>query len=434
MSHASASGLPAVMPLSGLGDLGVTLSANNGESLRVCLLPSRPGWIYKEYRLPLNDADIERLDRLIALPSTMTPADRALVGAHTSWPASRVINGRQSVGVLIPIAPDSYRAELQTRPGKTVSKILEIDMLAQSADQQAKLTLPPQQLTDRMEVCATLARVGALFERHGVVYLDWSYANVFWSAPDQSVYVIDMDGCSFGPRTQIETPNWADPLAPRGCIAGNESDRYRVALLIGRCLTSERRGPTATQSALNGLRGTGEATKRVIDLLIRTLAAEQVSDRPSLVTISAALDTATGAAPAAGGVTGWRTVSRPTRPPRVPPRPAPTPTQSANGLSATRRPTRPLNLASQPVSPLFTAAQPTSPLITAAAPVRPSVTFASPGGTGGTVPASPAPSPGTGSRGTAPSSTSGGTASALLGCLIILLVIGAIVGVIVALV
>jgi hypothetical protein len=428
------------MPMSGLGALGVTLSANNGESLRVCRVPSHPGWIYKEYRAALSDADIKRLDRLIALPSTMTPADRALVEAHASWPVSRVVDGRRSVGVLIPIAPDSFRAELQTRPGKTVSKTLEIDMLAQSADQQAKLKLPPQQLTDRMEICATLARVGALFERHGVVYLDWSYANVFWSAGDQSVYVIDMDGCSFGPRPQIETPNWADPLVPRHHLAGNESDRYRVALLIGRCLTSERGDPSATQLALRRLRGTGEATKRVVDLLIKTLSADQVSNRSSLVAVSAALDTATGAVPAAGGVTGWRTVGGASKSPRVPPRAASS-AQTANGASATRKPTRPPNLAAQssstlftpaqPVSSLFAAPQPVSPLVTAAQPAQPSVVLA---GYGGTAAASSASSPSTGSRGTAPSKTSGDTSSALLGCLIILLIIGAIVGVIIALV
>lgn len=306
---------PAVVSLAELGNLGDNLGRNNGESRRVCLVSKFPGWIYKEYRAQLSSDDVQRLDRLIGLPPWMAQPDRDLAGSHASWPASRVVDGQHSVGVLLPLAPDSYKVDLEVRPGRTVRKMLEVDLLAQSEEQQVKRKLPAQALGARISVCASIARVGALLERQGLVYLDWSYANVFWCWRDHSAYVIDMDGCSFGCRPQIETPNWADPLVPRGREAGNESDRYRLALLIGRCLTAERGAPLETRSALKDLRMHSESVERAIDVVIRALSATIAAERPPIAAISAALDDAEGrpafARSAAGGVTHWKAINRP---------------------------------------------------------------------------------------------------------------------------
>lgn len=305
---------PAVVSVSELGTLGDNLGKNNGESRRVCLVPKFPAWIYKEYSAELRSADVQRLDRLIGLPASMAKPDRDLARSHASWPASRVVDGQGSVGVLIPLAPDSFKADLETRPGRTKSKMLEVDLLAQPEDQQVRLKLPGQSLGDRISVCASIARVGALLERSGLVYLDWSYANVFWCWRDHSAFLIDMDGCSFGCRPQIQTPNWADPLVPLGRKAGNETDRYRLALLIARCLTAERGDPLKARTALNDLRMHSESVEKAVEVLIRALSAKIAAERPSMADMSAALDVADGlpalSKSGAGGVTHWKPVNR----------------------------------------------------------------------------------------------------------------------------
>ena len=182
----------------------------------------------------------------------MTPADRAIVDGHTS------LAGQP--GASTPPAddrradadgPETYQYESGSwRGGQDVSKYSRWTCSPSRRRQQAQAGLPPQSLTDRISVCASIAARAALFERHGLVYLDWSYANIFWCRGDHSAYVIDLDGCSFGPRPQIQTPSWDDPHVPLGTTAGNESDRYRVALLIARCLTGQRGDPSATQLAL----------------------------------------------------------------------------------------------------------------------------------------------------------------------------------------
>ncbi len=305
-----------VVQLADLGTLGQKLGDHNGESRLVCRLPKYSDWVYKEYPKPLSLARVKRLTQLIQLPEQMTAAHKELVNGHTSWPATRVLNAQQqTIGVLMPLAPAAFSAPRQMPSGRTEVKILEVDVLALTEDRQTHLRLPPQPLASRISVCASIAAVGALFESAGLVYLDWSYSNVFWSLSDYSAYVIDMDGCSFGPRPQVQQPNWDDPLVPRGGNAGNESDRYRVALLIARCLTGKRASLDETRTALIGLRRRGGAIGDVGQLLTQALNARSTTDRPSIARLSAALDAvkkqgarpgATISSPGTGGVREWK--------------------------------------------------------------------------------------------------------------------------------
>ncbi len=269
---------------------------------------------------------------------------------HTSWPASRVLDAEQkTIGVLMPLAPSTYSAHRQLPSGRREPKVLEVDVLALTEEQQKARKLPHQSLADRISVCASIAAVAALFERHGLVYLDWSYANVFWSMEDHSAYVIDLDGCSFGPRPQIHSHNWEDPQVPLGQPAGNESDRYRVALLIARCLTGLR-GPVAnTRTGLFALSMRQGAISEVAGLLVRALKDGSAAERPSINEIGKALQAANGTAlqlgsdapsisvSTTGGVKTWKPVGTGTRgipspktpasTPPAPPRPTPRPLQ-----------------------------------------------------------------------------------------------------------
>jgi hypothetical protein len=82
-----------------LGALGEYLGEYNGDSRRICRLKEYPDWIYKEYRTEVSADGAKQLDRLIRLPEEMTPVDRALVDAHTSWPGSQLRGGLTCVVV-----------------------------------------------------------------------------------------------------------------------------------------------------------------------------------------------------------------------------------------------------------------------------------------------------------------------------------------------
>jgi hypothetical protein len=342
--------LDRVASVSEIGEIGEKLSENDGESRFVAGLRYYPDWIYKEYRSAVPAQQCSQLDHLVRLPGQMTPADRALAESHISWPAVRVVNSRyDTTGVLAPRASERYYADLRGSGGRTQRKALLVDQLALPPASQQRILSTAQSLADRVAVCASIAAVGALFERHGLVYLDWSYANIFWSLDDHSCYVIDMDGSSFGPRPQIHSPGWDDPLVPLGGDAGNESDRYRVALLIARCLTGVRGSAPDARTALNNLRrGHSAGVEQVAELLILSLTAQSTRDRPTVERIKTALDAVNSGWSDAGtaqqpptSIKGWKKVTpkpraatRPTgsptprstsKAPNVPPPPGPTP-------------------------------------------------------------------------------------------------------------
>lgn len=278
-----------------LGPRGTSITENTGESRLVCPLPEHPEWLYKEYHSKLPPADARRLARLIGLPGKLATPDKAILKEQTSWPAARVTDDSDgTIGVVMPRAPEKFSAtRTNSVTGRQTTGPLDIDWLAHSQEQQARQGLPRQTLDDRLAAARSLLDVADLFERHGLVYLDWSYANAFWSTGDHSVYVIDVDGMSFGPRRQMETPNWEDPLPFTGGSAGNESDRYRVALLVARCLTGLRPGEGDLDDALSGLAQEKNADPRFGWFLYQVrevLSAPEASARPALSDLKKTLD------------------------------------------------------------------------------------------------------------------------------------------------
>jgi hypothetical protein len=370
-----------VVALTQLGSYGDNLGEHNGESRRVCLLPRYPGWLFKEYRTSVSSDGVQRLSRLIHFPQKMNIIDKALIDGHTAWPASQVVDTQQrTIGVMMPQAPENFRTTRQLPSGRIQNQTLEVDVLALSEQRQAQIKVPPQSLAERISICASFAAVGALFERHSLVYLDWSYANVFWSVTEHSAYVIDLDGCSFGPRLQIQSPGWEDPLVPRGRDAGNESDRYRIALLTARCLTGTRGDLNDTRNGLFSLQRKGGATGDVAGLLIRALNARTAESRPPILELSAALQAArqfgrrTGSGQPSsagkGGVKEWKpltprpsstplpkltipsyppSTNSPVAPPATSPRPRTSPVPTRTSPAPTRTPLR--SSATQPLVP-----------------------------------------------------------------------------------
>jgi hypothetical protein len=326
--------------------LGQSLSENNGQSRRVCVMDTHPGWLFKEYRAEVSSADAAQLDRLIEQPATFPLADRELINRNTSWPVTRVITASRTIGVILPKAPSSFSTELRINDrNRTI--MLPVDLLALNDGQMSMRGLPRLSLDDRVAVCSSIAAVGALFERQGLVYLDWSYANAFWSTSELAAYIIDVDGCSFGPRLQTETTGWADPLVPFRAMASNEVDRYRVALLVARCLTAER-DIEAVLPAVERLACSAPSVQGVADHVVHALTVTPAAARPSLVDLSAALTDAMTGIPhqrwprqemvqPGSGVTSWKPVKRrPGHPPPAGPRPV-----SPPRTIPVSRPTRP---------------------------------------------------------------------------------------------
>lgn len=256
---------------------------------------------------------------------------------------------RWCVGVILPAAPDAFWTSLRLSGGKTRRQILAIDLLARTADRQNRVGLPGQSLVDRLTVCVSLTNVAALFERTGLVYLDWSFSNVLWSVLNHQAYVIDLDGASFGPRRQIGTTVFDDPLVDMGELAGVEVDRYRVALLVAWCLTGMSPDLDAMHDELVSLAAGIGRVAGVANLLRGTLESVALDQRVEIRHLQAALlgallgtsaltaPSTTGSAPTS--VKGWKPIDRDRRGAQVnlDPRAAPHQPPSVPAPSGTSR-------------------------------------------------------------------------------------------------
>jgi hypothetical protein len=120
---------------------------------------------------------------------------------------------------------------------------LPIDYLAKDDEWLEQRRIPRQSAADRDALCRSLVRVASFFEQCGLVYADWSYANAFWQPYEHTVYIFDIDGSSYGPRPHVFTSEFEDPLTPDPQPVDNCTDRYRVALLVGRIITVRRSQP-----------------------------------------------------------------------------------------------------------------------------------------------------------------------------------------------
>jgi hypothetical protein len=282
---------PAVLTiddLGGVGGLGDPLSRDNGEARLIAPLIDHPAFLAKLYKTPRGEDDATRLDRLVLLAEGST-SFAATLRSDTSWPVARIRSADHALtGCVIPRAPDRFRAGV--RAGTTlVERYLDVDLLAKPAEVLRRRGLPVPTAQDRLTAARHLARVGAAMERLDLVYSDWSYSNAFWNSQDWSVFLIDVDGCAFHAAANICQPNWEDPLTPRTDLADTYVDRYRVALLVARCLTARRDRLQAARALTDGSvpaswsRATAEA-------LLDVLLARQREYRPSLSTLQAVMD------------------------------------------------------------------------------------------------------------------------------------------------
>ncbi|MFF2079356.1 hypothetical protein ACFVXG_31950 [Kitasatospora sp. NPDC058162] len=262
--------LPRTVGLADLGPLAEPISEHNGQAVAVRPLAGHPGWLAKLYRPGLHQEDGHRIDLLISAPDALPEAERASLYAGTCWPAARIHDpGNPVVGCVIPMAPEQYRSEL--RRGKfSERRFLEIDWLAKSDESIRGVGLPCPGFEGRLTACRRLTELAAILEGLGLVYSDWSFSNAFWSPYRSSVYLIDVDGCQPKKMPDIHQPNWADPLTPPGCDADQYTDRYRLALLVAKCLTGRRDASTFHHVADSPWPNQPAVTEVLLDMLLAT--------------------------------------------------------------------------------------------------------------------------------------------------------------------
>lgn len=192
--------------------------------------------VFKQYIV--GGADPAAMRTLVELPAALRPAERSSLLGQTAWPLARVVQAGTLRGFLMQQIP----AEFTGLNAVGVLKLRELQYLLYEPKPLWGGIVPPGTLgtATRVAVAAEFTRLMSLLHDKALVVGDVSMSNVLWAPGDPArIFVIDCDGVRrLGGRPvlpQAHTPDWDDPHQPRGG-PDLDTDRYKLALLIGRVL------------------------------------------------------------------------------------------------------------------------------------------------------------------------------------------------------
>lgn len=190
--------------------------------------------VYKEYMPQAGHVNAKALAELVDFGHQRTGEVGSLL-AQCAWPVARVVHEGRVTGFLMPHVPQEFYGPIG---GK--SKLVELQYLLYEPN-WAWLDLHQPDIRGRLEVATQSAKLIDLLHVHGWVVGDMSFRNLLWrpGAP-YKVFLLDCDGLRrHGEEPvlrQAHTPDWDDPHQPS---SGPEldTDRYKLALLVGRVLS-----------------------------------------------------------------------------------------------------------------------------------------------------------------------------------------------------
>ena len=193
--------------------------------------------VFKRYTMP--GADPGALRALVDMPATLQPADCDRLMQLSSWPLARVMRGGQLAGFVMREIPSHF---FGSNGGGTMKERQLQYLLYEPRPMWGNIVSGEVTIDTRIEVAAEFAKLMHLLHSQSLVIGDVSQMNILWALGDPvSIFLIDCDGIrKVGSRPvlpQADTPDWDDPeLSGSGARPDLDTDRYKLALLVGRAL------------------------------------------------------------------------------------------------------------------------------------------------------------------------------------------------------
>ncbi|GIH67760.1 hypothetical protein [Sphaerimonospora thailandensis] len=218
-----------------------------GGQGRVIRVPGPENLVYKEYMPQAGAVNGAALAELVDFGRRQPAGSAGSLSAQGSltaqgsllgqcaWPLARVVEGNRVTGFLMRCVPEEFYAPIG---GK--SKLVELQYLLYQPN-WAWEDLHQPDIQGRLEIAQKTAKLIGLLHDTGWIIGDLSFRNLLWrpGRPYQ-VFMLDCDGLR---RTgaepvlrQAHTPDWDDPHQP-STGPDLDTDRYKLALLVGRVLS-----------------------------------------------------------------------------------------------------------------------------------------------------------------------------------------------------
>jgi hypothetical protein len=199
------------------------------------------GRVYKEYLDPSVVVERELL-RLVNWREALPAMDREFCDRTFAWPRQVVMRLGKPVGFIMPAVPPEFYCSFSVSASQ-IRRLSEVQLLM-FPRKRSWTGVPKVDLVGRLSICRDAVAAVHLLHRGGLILGDISMANILWcSVGGSCVFFLDCDGIrklSFPTVVpQTSTPDWHDPLDPTRATLS--SDRYKLALLIGRIVSNSYR-------------------------------------------------------------------------------------------------------------------------------------------------------------------------------------------------
>lgn len=195
------------------------------------------GLVYKQYTL--SGADPRALERLVLLPFDLPAPERERLFSLSCWPLARVVSNGYLAGFLMQEIPDRFTGTVKGGG----SQLQELQYLIFEPKAMWGDIVPPD-VHGRLELVRQYVSLFQLLHSRGLVVGDVSMSNLLWtSSGGYSVFMLDCDGVRRAGDEpvlpQVDTESWNDPDQP-ATGADLETDRYKLALLVGRVMSRHK--------------------------------------------------------------------------------------------------------------------------------------------------------------------------------------------------
>lgn len=191
--------------------------------------------VYKEYLRNVGSPFAPALTELVEFGQRLPGANSQSLFGQSAWPVARVVHEGAVTGFLMQEIPAEF-----TGPIGGKQRPVELQYLLYKPNHTwDSLRLPDG--PGRVEVAAAAVRFVDFLHSHRFVLGDISFRNLLWSqSRPYRIFLLDCDGVRrHGGEPvlpQAQTPEWDDPHLPKTGL-DLDTDRYKVALLVGRVLS-----------------------------------------------------------------------------------------------------------------------------------------------------------------------------------------------------